>query len=103
MKLITAIIQPFMLDKLARTLLRAPVTGFTVVEARGFGRGTTDSTGYLVPRTQVEIAVADKDLETVKNIVLKTVGTQQDGDGVVLVSELLEAIYIQSGKSLSQE
>ncbi len=103
MKLITAIIQPFQMDKLARALLRAPVTGFTVLEARGFGRGTTDSTGYLVPRTQVEIAVADKHLEAVKKIVLNTVGTQQDGDGVVLVSELLEAINIQSGKPIFHE
>ena len=99
MKLIIAYIQPFMVDKLSRALLKAPVGGYTLSDAKGYGRATTDdSTDYHSPRVRVEIAVNDEHVDSVSDLILHTVGTHRGGDGMILVVEIQQAVSIKSGK-----
>ncbi len=96
MKLITAIMQPFMLDKLTAALLKAPVSGYTVLEARGFAHAED---AQLVRRIQVEIAVSDEHYESVLKLLQKTLHTAHGGDGLLFVTEILAAIKIRDGRS----
>ena len=103
MKLITAVIQPSMLERLASALRKARVPGITVVEAKGFGRETFlsdwDLTGYLTPKTKVELAVNDDQVENLVKLIQKTVTTGQSGDGIIFVTEILGSTRIGSGES----
>lgn len=96
MKLVTAIIQPFMLDKLSGALLKAPISGYTVLEARGFAHAED---AQLVRRIQVEIAVSDENLTQVTKLLQKTLHTAHGGDGILFVTEIIEAIKIRDGRS----
>lgn len=97
MQLITAIIQPFMLDRLTRALRKQEVTGYTVTELKGSGRDLADSPDYLRPRVKIEIAAIDEDVALITELISKTVGTHQEGDGVIYSLPLLSFANIQSG------
>jgi nitrogen regulatory protein PII len=95
-KLITAIIQPFMLDKLARALRKQPITGYTAAEVQGSGADLLQTPAYLAPRVRVDIAVLDDQVELITEVIVNTVSTHQEGDGVIFVSPLEEVINIQT-------
>lgn len=97
MKLVTAIIKPFMLDKLARKLTKARITGFTVTDARGHGHGAEEME-ILSPRIKVELVVTDDYLDTVHELILKTVSTHQEGDGIIYVSPVESVTNIRTGE-----
>lgn len=103
MKLITAVIQPRMLERLASALRKARVPGLTVVEAKGFGRETFlsdwDQTGYLTTKTKVELAVNDDQVESLVELIQKTVTTGKSGDGIIFVTDILSSVRIGSGES----
>ena len=73
MKLISAIIKPFKLDEVREALAAMGIQGMTVTDVRGFGRqkGHTElyrGAEYVVdflPKTKIEVAVADEILEQV--------------------------------------
>jgi nitrogen regulatory protein P-II 1 len=96
MKLVTAVIKPFMLDKLARALTKAPLTGFTVSEARGYGHGHEEME-ILSARVKVEIVVRNENLKTVCDVIVKTVSTHQEGDGILYVSDVESVTNIRTG------
>jgi nitrogen regulatory protein P-II 1 len=98
MKLVTAIIQPFMIDRLARALFKAPISGYTVTESQGSAKPDISNPQYLVPRSKVEIVVKDEHVEQLINLILHAVGTHQDGDGILFVSNIDQVVDIASGK-----
>ena len=87
MKLVTAIIQPFMIDRLARALFKAPISGYTVTESQGSAKPDMSNPQYLVPRSKVEIVIREEHVEELINIILHAVGTHQDGDGLLTWQE----------------
>ena len=98
MKLVTAIIQPFMIDRLARALFKAPISGYTVTESQGSAKPDISNPQYLIARSKVEIVVKDEHVEQLINLILQAVGTHQDGDGILFVSNIDQVIDIASGK-----
>lgn len=96
MKLITAIIQPFMLDKLARALRKKQCTGYTATEVQGSGADLLQTPAYLQPRVKVEIAVNDHLVDEITEMIVSTVSTHQEGDGVIFISALEDVINIQT-------
>jgi nitrogen regulatory protein P-II 1 len=98
MKLIVAYIQPFMVDKLSRALLKAPIGGYTLLEGKGFGHANEESTDYHEPRVRVEIAVTDDNVDEVTQIISTSVGRHRDQDGLILVLDVLAAVSIKTGK-----
>ena len=107
MKLITAIIKPFKLDDVRDALSAVGVTGLTVTEVKGFGRqkGHTElyrGAEYVVdflPKTKIEVAVADEMLEAAIEAITKAANTGKIGDGKIFVYDLGQAVRIRTGES----
>ncbi len=107
MKLITAIIKPFRLDDVRNALNEEGVHGMTVTEVKGFGRqrGHTElyrGAEYVVdflPKSKVEVAVADEQVERVIEAITGAAKTGKVGDGKIFVTNLEQAIRIRTNET----
>ena len=107
MKLITAVIKPFKLDAVREALSEIGVQGITVTEVKGFGRqkGHTElyrGAEYVVdflPKTKLEVAIADDQLDSVIEAISKAAYSSKIGDGKIFVSPLEQVIRIRTGES----
>jgi len=107
MKLITAIIKPFKLDDVRQAVADIGIQGITVTEVKGFGRqrGHTElyrGAEYVVdflPKTKVELAVADDVAEQVIEAIINVARTGKIGDGKVFVTTLEEVVRIRTGET----
>ncbi len=107
MKKIEAIIRHFKLEDVKNALTEAGVQGMTITEVRGFGRqkGHTEmyrGTEYEVdftPKIKLEIVVAEDQLKTVLDTIMRAAQTGQVGDGKMFVSDLTETVRIRTGES----
>tara|TARA_Y100000590_G_scaffold399233_1_gene482236 strand:+ start:443 stop:781 length:339 start_codon:yes stop_codon:yes gene_type:complete len=105
-KLVTAIIKPFKMDDAREALAAVGVQGITVTEVKGFGRqkGHTElyrGAEYVVdflPKSKLEVAVSDDQVEAVIAAITKAASTGKIGDGKIFVQELIEAIRIRTGE-----
>jgi nitrogen regulatory protein P-II 2 len=106
MKLITAIIKPFKLDDVRKAISDVGVQGVTVTEVRGFGRQRGHTEIYrgaeyaveFVPKTKVEIAVADSLADDVIEAITKAAQTGKVGDGKIFVFDLAQVVRIRTGE-----
>ena len=106
MKLITAIIKPFKLDDVRKAISDIGVQGVTVTEVRGFGRQRGHTEIYrgaeyaveFVPKTKIEIAVADPLAEQVIEAITKSAQTGKVGDGKIFVFDLAQVVRIRTGE-----
>jgi nitrogen regulatory protein P-II 2 len=106
MKLITAIIKPFKLDDVRKAIGDVGVQGVTVTEVSGFGRQRGHTEIYrgaeysveFVPKTKIEIAVADTLAEQVIEAIVKSAQSGKVGDGKIFVVDLAQAIRIRTGE-----
>jgi nitrogen regulatory protein P-II 2 len=106
MKLITAIIKPFKLDDVRKAISDVGVQGVTVTEVRGFGRQRGHTEIYrgaeyaveFIPKTKIEIAVADAMLEIVLEAIGKAAHTGKVGDGKIFVFDLTHVVRIRTGE-----
>mgnify|MGYP002342717562 FL=1 len=107
MKLVSAIIKPFKLDEVREALAAIGIQGMTVTDVRGFGRqkGHTElyrGAEYVVdflPKTKIEVAIADEFLEQVIEVIGKSASTGKIGDGKIFVVNLEEVIRIRTGET----
>ncbi|HEX9808098.1 MAG TPA: P-II family nitrogen regulator [Alphaproteobacteria bacterium] len=107
MKMIVAIIKPFMLDPVRDALTEVGVQGMTVSEVKGFGRQKGHTEIYrgaeyaidFLPKVKVEIAVADDVAERVVEAVQKSAATGKIGDGKIFMTEILKAVRIRTGET----
>ncbi|MFM2129736.1 MAG: hypothetical protein RL477_1282 [Pseudomonadota bacterium] len=107
MKYIIAIIKPFMLDPVREALTELGVQGMTVSEVKGFGRQKGHTEIYrgaeytidFLPKTKIELAVADEIAERVVETLRKTACTDKIGDGKIFVLDLREATRIRTGET----
>ena len=107
MKLITAIIKPFKMDDAREALSEVGVQGLTVTEVKGFGRqkGHTElyrGAEYVVdflPKSKLEVAVGDDQVEAVIEAISKSTSTGKIGDGKIFVQELGEVVRIRTGET----
>ncbi len=107
MKLVIAIIKPFKLDDAREALSDIGIQGLTVTEVKGFGRqkGHTElyrGAEYVVdflPKSKLEVAVADDQVEGVIEAIKKATCTGKIGDGKIFVTELVEAVRIRTGET----
>ena len=106
MKKIEAIVRHYKLEEVKNALTEAGVQGMTIVEVRGFGRqkGHTEmyrGTEYavdFVPKVKIEVVVADGQLNTAVDTIMRTAQTGQIGDGKIFVSDLTNVIRIRTGE-----
>ncbi|MDP8986585.1 MAG: P-II family nitrogen regulator [Pseudomonadota bacterium] len=106
MKLVTAIIKPFKLDDVRKAISDVGVQGVTVTEVRGFGRQRGHTEIYrgaeyaveFVPKTKLEVAVADPLVEQVIEAISTAAQTGKVGDGKIFVVELAQVVRIRTGE-----
>ena len=107
MKLITAIVKPYKLDDVRASLDRLGVHGMTVTEVKGYGRQKGHTEIYrgaeyevnFVPKTRVEVVVADRMADEVVAAIRAAAVTGKIGDGKIFVSSVEAAYRIRTGES----
>ena len=106
MKIVIAIIKPFKLDDVKESLQDLGVQGMTVSDARGFGRQRGHTEVYrgaeyqvdFVPKTRIEIAVDDDQVDEVVKAVVNGARTDSIGDGKVWVVAAEQVVRIRTGE-----
>lgn len=107
MKLITAIIKPYILEDVRTALSEAGVQGLTVSEVKGFGRqkGHTEmyrGAEYVVdflPKIKIECVVPDDLAQNAVDAILQSASSGKVGDGKIFVSEVSEVYRIRTGET----
>lgn len=107
MKKVEAIIRHFKLEDVKNALSQSGLNGMTITEVRGFGRqkGHTEmyrGTEYavdFVPKVKLEVVVADGQVASVVDTIMKAAKTGQIGDGKIFVVELADSIRIRTGET----
>ncbi len=107
MKYVIAIIKPFMLDPVREALTELGVQGMTVSEVKGFGRQKGHTEIYrgaeyaidFLPKTKIELAIADDIEERVVETLQKAACTDKIGDGKIFVFDLQTAVRIRTNET----
>ena len=107
MKLISAIVKPFKLDDVRAALSEIGIAGLTVYEVKGFGRqkGHTElyrGAEYVVdyiPKTKIEIAVEDDQVDAVIEAIIESARTGKIGDGKIFIMPLENAVRVRTSES----
>lgn len=106
MKLVVAYVQEFAADRVIDALRAIPgITGATVFDARGFGRGhtgdrpTPETLFGLGPRLRVEVAIDDALQSQVVGAIEAAARTGHRGDGKILVLPISDALRISTGET----
>ncbi|HJR86621.1 MAG TPA: P-II family nitrogen regulator [Acidimicrobiia bacterium] len=106
MKLIVAYVKPFKLEEIKDALREVGVTGMSVGEIRGFGRQSGQTEVYrgaeykveFVPKTRIEVAIEDDDVERVVSTIEGAARTGDIGDGKVIVLPIEQILRIRTGE-----
>lgn len=106
MKLVTAIIKPFMLDEVKSALKGIDVVGLTVTEVQGFGRQGGHTETYrgaeykidFVPKVRIEAVVSDDTVDSVVDTIVSAARTDKIGDGKVWVTTVDQLVRIRTGE-----
>ncbi|MEA2453284.1 MAG: nitrogen regulatory protein 1 [Actinomycetota bacterium] len=106
MKVVIAIIKPFKLDEVKDALEGLGIQGMTVSDARGFGRQRGHTEVYrgaeyqvdFVPKTRIEIACDDEQVDEVVKAIVTGAKTDSIGDGKVWVVPVEQIVRIRTGE-----
>jgi nitrogen regulatory protein PII len=107
MKMVMAYIRHEAFEPIRTELLTLGFPSLTISEVKGSGRqkGVTERyrgaelTNYLRPKVKLECVVADTDVQTIVDTVLKHGRTGAVGDGKVFVLPVDEAYRVRTGES----
>jgi nitrogen regulatory protein PII len=107
MKLVIAIIKPSKLQEVHLALSTVGLKGMTVSDVRGYGRQKGHTEIYrgaeyqidFVPKTRIEIAVDDGDVQRVMETIARAASTGRIGDGKIFVLDLAEAMRVRTGET----
>ena len=106
MKLVTAIIKPFVLEDVKSALEQLGVLGLTVSEVSGYGRQKGHTEVYrgaeyavdFVPKVRVEVVADDTVADKVVDAVIEASRTGKIGDGKVWVTSVDEVVRVRTGE-----
>ena len=106
MKMVTAIIKPFLLEDVRDALVEAGVQGMIVAEVKGGGRQRGHTEIYkgaeyavsLVMKLRVEVVVTDDMVEKVIEAICSSARTGKVGDGKIFVSSIDQIVRIRTGE-----
>jgi len=109
MKVITAMVQPFMLSKVTHALEEiSGFPGLTVTDVRGFGRekSTHDARARhrviedfveYIKKARIEIVARDEMIDLIVETIRRTAHTGNRGDGKIFVWPVERVVRIQTG------
>jgi nitrogen regulatory protein P-II 1 len=106
MKLVTAIVKPFVLEDVKGALEQIGVLGMTVSEVQGYGRQKGHTEVYrgaeysvdFVPKVRVEVVADDTLADKVVEAVVEAARTGKIGDGKVWVTTVDAVIRVRTGE-----
>jgi len=102
---VECILRPNKIAEVKDALSNLGAHGMTVTEVIGCGfqKGHTDSLDWntelninLLPKTKIELVVADETVEDVISAILKVAKTGEIGDGKIFISPITTAIRIRT-------
>jgi nitrogen regulatory protein PII len=104
MKLIKCIVRPNKVDDVREALEKASISGLTMTEVRGHGRQKGHKAVYrgreyevsLLPKTMIEMAVPDDQVDEVIAALIKAARTGDIGDGRIWVLNIEEGYNIRT-------
>lgn len=106
MRVVTAVVKPFVVDEVMAALVGAGASGVTLREVRGYGRqgghlevyrGVEYETDSL-PKVRIDVLVGDAAVETILTAIVGAAATGQIGDGKVWVRPVEVAARIRTGE-----
>jgi len=106
MKKIIAIVREDRFSVVKDALTDVGYPGMTVTEVKGHGnqkgiteqwRGRTYKTD-LISKMQMEMVVADKDVEKIVQCIVKEAKTGNIGDGKIFINSILDVVRIRTGE-----
>ena len=109
MKMITAIVQPFMLTKITHALESVDrFPGLSITDIRGFGREKlehdpehhrrADDLVDFVKKNRIDIAAPDDLVEDIVRVIERVAHTGNRGDGKIFVTAIESAVRIRTGE-----
>ena len=106
MKLVTAIVKPFVLEDVKGALEQIGVLGMTVSEVQGYGRQKGHTEVYrgaeytveFLPKIRVDVLIDEIDVEKVVDAVVAAARTGKIGDGKVWVTPVDSVIRVRTGE-----
>ena len=106
MKLVTAIVKPFVLEDVKGALEQIGVLGMTVSEVQGYGRQKGHTEVYrgaeysvdFVPKVRVEVVADDTLADKVVDAIVESARTGKIGDGKVWVTSVEDVIQVRTGE-----
>ena len=106
MKLVTAIVKPFVLEDVKGALEQLGVLGMTVSEVQGYGRQKGHTEVYrgaeytveFLPKIRVDVLIDEIDVAKVVDAIVAAARTGKIGDGKVWVTAVEEVIRVRTGE-----
>ncbi len=106
MKLVTAIVKPFVLEDVKGALEQIGVLGMTVSEVQGYGRQKGHTEVYrgaeysvdFVPKVRVEVVADDALADKVVDAVVEAARTGKIGDGKVWITPVESVVRVRTGE-----
>jgi nitrogen regulatory protein P-II 1 len=106
MKLVTAIVKPFVLEDVKTALEQVGVLGMTVSEVQGYGRQKGHTEVYrgaeysvdFVPKIRVEVVIDDNLADKVVDALVEAARTGKIGDGKVWVTPVETIVRVRTGE-----
>ena len=107
MKKVEAFVRHEAFEPIRMELLSLGFPSLSITEVKGSGRqkGITERyrgaelTNYLRPKVKLECVVADRDVQTIVDTILKHARTGAVGDGKVFVLPVEESYRVRTGES----
>jgi nitrogen regulatory protein PII len=106
MKMVVAYIRHEAFEPIRGDLLEAGFPSLSITEVKGSGRQKAITEHYrgselavhLRPKLKIECVVASKDVEIIKEVILRHARTGSVGDGKLFVLPVEEAVRIRTGE-----
>ena len=106
MKLVTAIVKPFVLEDVKGALEQLGILGMTVSEVQGYGRQKGHTEVYrgaeysvdFVPKVRVEVVADDTLADKVVDAIVESARTGKIGDGKVWVTPVEAVVRVRTGE-----
>ncbi|MAO66085.1 MAG: transcriptional regulator [Balneola sp.] len=105
MKLLKILIKPILLEEICKELRHHGVIGMLVFRGEGTGRyidptkehGSLDFPAPHAELVKIEIVTHDDDAIRIADIIQKKATTGTEGDGIIFISPIEEAVRIKDG------
>jgi nitrogen regulatory protein P-II 1 len=106
MRLVTAIIKPFVLEDVKTALEGLGALGMTVSEVQGYGRQKGHTEVYrgaeytvdFIPKVRLDVLAADETADNIVDAIVRSARTGKIGDGKVWTTPVETVVRVRTGE-----